>query len=198
MKHPLPFPQLLSCCVCLIRFLSGCQNSLLTQPTPIHSICHQSNVTYSTNWNQGVLFSFHRAALYVLACCSSKTVIIPFQSTTLSQNSQTAGCILGMPRKLRLSPEAGAGEDMKFPQYSSWLQLSWQMYIYPPWRVNRVRQPREKILSRDQQSCKQTINTVCNADYKTLSILKQHFSWVMPTYPSMGWRYGIVLQPESS
>lgn len=35
----------------------------------------------------------------------------PFQPTRLSQNSQPPGFVLGMPRKLLLSPEAGAGEQ---------------------------------------------------------------------------------------
>lgn len=103
-------PQLLSCCVCLLKFLSGCQSSLLTQPISIHSICHQSNGMDSTNWNQGVLLTFYQAALYVLSCCSSKTIIILFPPTRLSQNSQIPDCIPGMPRKLLLSPKAGGGE----------------------------------------------------------------------------------------
>ena len=115
----------------------------------------------------------------------SKTIIIPFQSTRPSQNSQTPSCILECPESCcHLQKQELVNKDRKFPQYFSQLWSSWQMHVYPPWRVNRVRQPRERIPNRDQQSCKQTINTVCNTDYKTLPILKQHFSWVMRFLPA--------------
>lgn len=103
MKDLLTSPQLLSCCVCLITFPSGYKNKQPPDTASFHSL------HLSANQCDGLHVTKPRCPLHFPPNCTSrpfttrsKTITITFQATKLSQNSQTSGCILGMPRKLLL------------------------------------------------------------------------------------------------
>lgn len=106
-------------------------------------------------------------------------------STQLSQNSQTSGCILGMPRKLLVFPEAGAGEQ-GHDSPSVFPMALITMTELPSLKGQQSKTAKGRICNRDQQSCKQVINTGCNIDCETLPTLKQHPRWVMPTHSGTG------------
>lgn len=154
MEHPLPFPQLPSCC------LSASSDfilvAVLTQATSIPSIHPQCSEMDAMNWNQGCSLNFPLSWTF---CLLMLLFLKPSSShsTQLSQNSQTPGCILGMPRKLLIFPEQELmNKDMTFPQHFSRLWLPWQRRVYPPWRVNRVRQPRDEYVMETSSPAKRS------------------------------------------
>lgn len=98
-----PFPS-----SCLAPQISFWLQSPVT--SHFHSL-HLSPVQCDGPWTEikGVLLTFHWAVLFVFSCYSSKTILIPFHSAQPEQSNP--GCILGMYRKLLISPEAGGGEQ---------------------------------------------------------------------------------------
>lgn len=139
------------------------------------------------NWNQGCPLSAAQWEVFCLSCCSSKTILISFHSAQLSQNSQTSGCILGMPRKLLVFPEAGAGEQgHDSPSVFPMALITMTDRSLPSLKGQQSKTAKGRICNRDQQSCKQVINTGCNIDCETLPTLKQHPRWVMPTHSGTG------------
>lgn len=72
---------------------------------------------------------------------------------------------------------------MTLSQYSSWLWLPWQIRVYPPWRVNRARQPKGRRCKGDQQSCKHRLQYWLSNSAHT----KATSHWVVPAHPSTGW-----------
>lgn len=189
MKDLLTFPQLPSCGVCLITFPSGCKNKQSPDTASFHSL------HLSANKGDGLHEMKPRCPLHFPPNCTScpfttlsKPTSITFQATKLSQNSQTSGCILGMPRKLLLlTQELGAGEQRcEIPSVFITAQIMTDTYL-----------PFLKGQERKTGGNKKYLAEISNPenssrDCKTLPILNRHFSRVTPTYPSTGWRHELV------